>query len=412
MQRFILTMIPTVAAAALAVAEPVTIACPAEPPVVRRLDLRERWRIDPDDPDAPLISWFDQRDIVAADGRLYLLDPQLCHILVYSSDGRHLDTILGEGDGPGEVRMPGALQLLSDGSLAVQHGYPTKLEIVDADGTPRRRWQIGYNTWVYRIIETPLGWFASYAESKESDEPGMFRSVEHVALHDDEGLRTRSFYQRARTSRHGDSQSADERDEFRPWMQAIPSADGTEVVCIPERDEYRLEWHDLNGEITRIVTRDFDAHRRTEAELDELRFSNYSIVNGDLQFKKLKLCSHDAMIRFLEWQADGSLRVRTSLFNKDLPAGMVCRYEVHEPDGRLRERVEIYDPTGDFDADYDALALLDGGRAMVLRNLMAAFRATYDSQTHPDVLAKRPPAPDDREDIGFAPVMCDLVPKP
>ena len=32
-----------------------TIHCPADPPVVRRLELREQWRIDPRDPEAPLI---------------------------------------------------------------------------------------------------------------------------------------------------------------------------------------------------------------------------------------------------------------------------------------------------------------------------------------------------------------------
>ena len=33
-------------------AEPPTVHCPEEPPTVRRLELKERWRIDAEDPDA------------------------------------------------------------------------------------------------------------------------------------------------------------------------------------------------------------------------------------------------------------------------------------------------------------------------------------------------------------------------
>lgn len=116
------------------------------------------------------------------------------------------------------------------------------------------------------------------------------------------------------------------------------------------------------------------------------------------------------MIRYLEPQPDGRLFVRTSTYQKDLPDGMVCRYEVHGPDGRLQECVEILAPEGMFDWDYDSIALLPGGRAVILRNLMPAFRAATDQSQHPDLLAKLPPPPDDRDDISFAPIFCELVP--
>lgn len=410
MQRLILTTM-LLALTQAALAEQVVIACPAEPPVVRRLQLQEQWRIDPDDEDAPLMSYFDQRNLATDGERLYLLDPQLCHVLVYSRDGRYLDTIMGEGDGPGEVRMPQMLQLMPDGALAVSHGYPSCVEVVERDGTPRRRWKLWCNTWAEVIMPTPRGWFARYRENKESGEPGLFWSVQHVAFHDDDGQPTISLHAEESRHRAGDGHNRDERASYRPWSAAIP-VEGGQVVRAPRRDEYRLEWIGLDGQIERVVTRPCEAHRRTEQELNELRYSSYSIIGGELIIDERDYCEHDPMIRHLEELPDGGLRVRTSRFNKDLPDGMVCRYEVHEPDGRLRERVEIFDPTGDFDPDYDALALLDDGGAVVLRNLLSAFRAIYDSRMHPDLQKVMPPAPDDREDIAFMPIVCDLVAAP
>jgi hypothetical protein len=89
---------------------------------------------------------------------------------------------------------------------------------------------------------------------------------------------------------------------------------------------------------------------------------------------------------------------------------MVCRFEVHASTGELLERVEIFDPTGDYDVAYDVVALLDDNRAMVLRNLRPAFRVATDAGLHPKQREKLPPIPDDRDDVSFTPIMCDLVP--
>jgi hypothetical protein len=392
-----------------ATAEIPTIHCPAEPPVVRRLQLQEQWRIDAEDPEAPLMGFFDQAQIVVHDGRVYMLDRQLCHVLVYGDDGEYLDTIVREGDGPGEVRNPGVMFLCDDGRLAVQHGYPTKLEFVDLDGTPRGSWRVEAFTWINQIRETSRGWFAVYTETKESEEPGTYVSAFHAAYHDEEGRRTDEFHSEEEQKSFRPSGRTDEADEYQPWYSAVAIGDG-QVVLSAARDEYRLEWRNIQGEVTRVATREFTAHSRSDAELDEIKYQSYTISEGKISFADRKLCARDPMIRTIEPLPDGTLRVRTSLFEKDLPEGMVCRYEVHEATGHLRERVEIYDPTGDYDRDYDVIALLEDGRAMVLRNLRPAIRVAIDANLHPGQRDKLPPIPDDREDVAFTPIMCELVP--
>ena len=59
---------------------------------------------------------------------------------------------------------------------------------------------------------------------------------------------------------------------------------------------------------------------------------------------------------------------------------------------------------------YDAIALLDDDRAMILRNVRPAFRVATDARLHPKLWEKLPPPPSGREDIAFTPIMCDLVP--
>lgn len=404
------------AAALLAVAIPVlaevpVIECPAEPPFVRRLQLQELWRIDPNDPEAPLLGITDPRKIVAYDGRLFLLDGQLCRALVYGDDGTFQGTVLRQGQGPGEIYDPHRMFLRSDGSLVVHYGYPTQLEFVAPDGTPRGHWRLACNGWAMRMIETPAGWLGFYPESIENNEPGRFESILHVALHDDEGERIRDLFSKRSTSNHFDGGRIDEADEYSPWIRMAVTTGG-EVAYAARRDEYRIEWMDLQGEPIRVAVRAFPAHVRTQAELDERKYSSYSVVNGDVRFKDLKLCRTDPVIHLIDPLPDGGLRVRTSLFEKDLPEKMVCRYEVHDADGALRERVEIYDPSGDYDTDYDEIALLDDGRAIVLRNLRPAARAAYDARMIPEVLEKMPPAPDAREDIALTPIVCRLVPYP
>ncbi len=391
------------------IAETQFISCPSEPPSVRRLQLKERWRVDVDSPEAPVLGFTYESQVFAHNGRIYLLDGQLCQVHIYSHDGVYLGKILGEGEGPGEVRNPGAMFLCSDGRIAVQHGYPSKLEFLDLSGNPMGRWRLQANAWANQLQETPEGWFGVYSESKQSEEPGVFLSEMHVALHDNEGVRTQEFYTAQRKRYHNDGGSSDEADDFVPWYSAV-AVEGGQVVYAAQRDKYRLEWKTLSGEVTRVVTRDFRAHKRSREELNSLKYRSYSISNDDIIFADRKFCEFDPMIRSIDPLADGSLRIRTSLYETELLANMVCRFEIHESSGALRERVEIYDPTGEYDVDYDIIALLDEGSAMVLRNVRPASRVANDARLHPELQKKLPPIPDERDDVTFVPVVYDLVP--
>ena len=87
LKHLALALLFSLASAISATADPVTIHCPADPPRVTRFQLQETWRIDTEDPESPLISYFSPNQVFLHEDRVYLLDPQLCHILIYSDQG-------------------------------------------------------------------------------------------------------------------------------------------------------------------------------------------------------------------------------------------------------------------------------------------------------------------------------------
>ncbi len=79
---------------------------------VQPLTLRELWRVGGEDEDLILGRVSDLE--MHPDGSVYILDHQLCHVVVISTDGEHLRNISREGDGPGEMRQPMGLVFLTD----------------------------------------------------------------------------------------------------------------------------------------------------------------------------------------------------------------------------------------------------------------------------------------------------------
>ena len=109
---------------------------------VRPLALRELWRVGGEDEDVIFGRISDLK--LGPDGSIYVLDNQLCHVVVISAEGEHLRDISRQGDGPGELRQPMGLIFLADDLLGVGMGFPGKLVTLGLDGTPRGdHWPVG-----------------------------------------------------------------------------------------------------------------------------------------------------------------------------------------------------------------------------------------------------------------------------
>jgi len=79
---------------------------------------------------------------VAEDGTIYVLDGQGPELRAYSPDGRYLRTIGRPGEGPGELKAPGAIAILSDGRLVVRDPGNGRIQAYRPDGEPAAAWPV------------------------------------------------------------------------------------------------------------------------------------------------------------------------------------------------------------------------------------------------------------------------------
>ena len=70
------------------------------------------------------------------DGTVWLSDPQLGQVHVYSAAGEYLRTLSRESDGPGELRSPDGLLWLPDGSLGITDRKPCQITRLDTERIP------------------------------------------------------------------------------------------------------------------------------------------------------------------------------------------------------------------------------------------------------------------------------------
>jgi len=387
------------AACGPAAAEVPTVRCPRVPPRIRILDLVERWRVSAADEEAPLIGVISRVRTSGPGGDLYLLDRQVCRILIYTADGEFRGTAGAKGDGPGEFRRPYEFEILPDGTLAVRNGWPASLVLLHPDGTPAGDWAPRGALSLSRYRRVPGGWICNGSDRDEEKTDGI-RVVSDVfiARFDEEGERVRD-YATGESVNVREPPTYDETGPFFPGNRWDLTPAG-ELVVDASRDAYRLEFLDLEGRLLRVVVRDFAPRRQTEEDREATRRSVRLYRNGVKQEMDFHFRDRDPAIRFVDALPDGSLMVHTCFMDKDLPAGVVHRYDRHAADGTLLEEVRI---RGDYDPDYDRLLLLKDGRAVILRNYDANVRSAMNMLEDDDPV---------REDDVFEIVVCDLVEAP
>jgi len=79
---------------------------------------------------------------VAADGTIYVLDAQGPELRAYGPDGRFLRRLGRPGEGPGELKTPGAIAILSDQRLVVRDPGNGRIQVYGPDGAPAAAWTV------------------------------------------------------------------------------------------------------------------------------------------------------------------------------------------------------------------------------------------------------------------------------
>ncbi len=374
MRSFIIfPMILVVLSLRASVAEPVLITAPTEPPISETWVLEEVWRIDSEDPDAPLLG-VPSRGIVAPDGNVLILDRQLAHVLELTPEGEFVGNLSRKGEGPGELENPSDLLLFSDGAVGLLQTFPPKIVKLNRDGTPLDTISPveGMGFW-WRVREA-AGVVVVFGQDRSRSESANdeWTSRRHVSQITPDGENQLTLLEKSSVENFSHPVH-DEQKTFFPSFTWDLLPDGTLVRAV-DRDAYRLEFLTPDGVITKVVERSYEPYRRSEEDFEELA-KGVTYTRGD---EVLEVETHflptDPIINSIQVLDDGSIWVSTCFGRRGLPVGASQRYDVFESDGIYRGEVLI---TYMFDEKRDAFGIMNDGGFFHVRNITGAFDSMY-----------------------------------
>jgi hypothetical protein len=353
-----------------------TVTQPADPPARRTVELQEVWRLGGDDENDPLLGLV-TAGLRDEDGNTYLVDRQLSQVLVIGPDGELVTTLGREGDGPGEMRRPHGL-LRFGGDVGVVQGFPGKVIYLAPDGTPAGETPIGGKAadGGFRFVRTidAVGdrLVGATGRGAFDMEKGTSTTTSSLAVMDREGAVLATFAEHVQEQ---DFQKF-ELDERKNWAEydawcVTPSG---LVLTAGDRESWRINVRDLEGNLVQVWEREFTTRRRTAEDKEQVGSDMRIVMNGRRIEPEIYALDTDAAIADLRAAADGRVFVRTCWDRRErLDAGTAGRFTVVEPGGVLAEELTLTFPG--FDPQKDALAWLDGTHFLVLRNMVDAQRA-------------------------------------
>jgi len=345
------------------------------------LELRELWRVGGDDDEDVLFGVV--VDVLTHDnGDVYVLDYQLCQVVVISEDGEFLRYLSREGDGPGELRQPISLAMLDDDVLAVGVGFPGKLVTLKPDGTPISS--------IYPIgvpAEGNLGVLISSAHVDgvlvtsgarivfENDGQSHTQRFLSVA---DEGFETYNRILERNTPINPGGNTFVEAANYYIDRRWALGPDG-HIFAPMLRDSYEISVFDRTGALLRTFGRSYQPRKRTQAEKDEVS-PMINVNNGD-QARDWDICDYDECVDRIQYNHDdGTVWVLAPDASDDRPDEVLEIWDVFSAEGEYLREAPIL--LGD-QMNNGACYLIGGGRMIVVRGASDAFGPDEEDEIEP-----------------------------
>lgn len=348
---------------------------PAQPPLT--LTLEEVWRVGGEDDD--LLFGTVTETAVDPEGNVYLLDSQLCQVVVISPAGKHLRTLSREGDGPGEVRQPRDLVYLPDQTIGIMTMFPAKLVRLSREGDPRESLivtsgdgeQGGFTAGA--LCASRGGNLVLGATKLTQTESGQDRVMYLCSVADDGREQVR--YCEARMSLDFRKLHFIER-EISPGFHSALALGPDGKVYVPQAwDSYTIMVYRPDGTLERIISRTFENRKRSEQELRRVNalFDASARNNPYNETREIEPCPQ--VVNGLHVDDAGRLWVLHSRSSENMPAGVMQCYDLFDANGKYLQQVFV---ACDGDPDYDGLQLLPNGRILLMKGLALASMAQSD----------------------------------
>ena len=353
----------------------------ADPPVTVHSDqpahgrqtweLKELWRVGGEEDDHVFGLMIQARS--DSHGNVYLLDQQLSRVTMISPDGQYLAELGGEGDGPGECRMPQTLTLMPDGTVGLGQRFPGRFIKVDLEGDPAGQVDIGgensAQTGFTMLVSGQYrgGTLLVGTLHQVPGETGQTRDS-HLQRISPTGEVLAEFAMASTVLDFGKPHFL-EREMVAPFIAAHTVGPDGRVYLPGERNSYSIQVWSPDGVQEKTIARSFKNPKRPQKTTDRLN-ALFEEQDRALPFRitwEIEPC--DQSVGELIVMAENQLLVASSRNFLDLPEGIFCRYDVFDPQGRWSHELDI---RCQGNRDQDGLIFLDDGRILLVRGLQMA----------------------------------------
>lgn len=346
----------------------------------RTVALEEQWRVG--GPDSDLLFGTVIEGISDDQGAVFLLDHQLCHVQVFSPTGELIRTLSREGDGPGEIRLPRDVAILTDGSIGIPELFPAKLIRLTPAGDPLPTVMLG-NTGdpaagfdVTFSCESRGGTLLVAGQHSTPSDAGQDRT-QFLAIMSESGVPVARLCE-AQTVLDFQSANFVERDLMPNFLWAHAVGPDGRVYCAPLRDRYWIKVYEPDGTPLRVIERRFENRKRTGREIRRMQ-SFFEAATSQIPFEVTsEMEPQNPIIGGLYVDLRNRLWVKHCRGGDDLPDGVLQKYDLFDPDGHYLQEVLV---ACEGNPLYDELEFLDDGRVLIIKGYVLTQLAGYEFGT-------------------------------
>jgi len=361
---------------------------------VQTLDLEELWRVGGFDDEENIFGLI-TRVIADEEGNVYLLDTQLSQVSVFTPDGEFSHTLSREGEGPGECRIPIDMLMMPDGTVGLVQAFPGKIICVDRDDNPTDSFVPGG--------DPTQGGFLSLSDVQSASGHLVLCGV-HITTNQEEGYQIRDHFIRSYDtdgnmlhSYLNDPKKLDftnlsiiEAEQYFPQFTRWALDEDGRVIVAAYRDQYRIDVYGPEGDLVRVIEREYEAWRRTEEQMayvDEILSAHLRNVTFPVE---RSMSETDEDIHTLELRPDGELWVMNSRDRRAPPEGMFTAFDVFDAVGVFVRKVQL---ALDGDAVQDGLIFAGEDRLLLVKGFIDALISLQTQGAGPSLSEDEEPAP-------------------
>lgn len=342
-------------------------AAPAEG--ISEIWLKESWRIGGRTENSDEMFGVIVRIASDSQGAIYLLDRQLSEVRVFSDHGEYLRTIGREGEGPGEFRRPADMFFLPDGKLAVMQIHPPKIILLSPEGVPQGELPFPRSE-AAQVLRRALPSGDRIVLVRRTQEFFDDKYTIHASIDimDYEGAILATLESRAFDLVFANFKLREQDfDSFQARLAVGPAG---RIYTCPDRRPYRIHVWTPDGELTRVIEREYVSYKRNDSERQRVQ-RIWDMYARAYRETRGEIDDYDKDIRAVYPRPEG-FWVLTSRGEREREPGVLGVFDVFDNEGRFQQQMKLH---GQGDPREDSYYFI-GQRLYVVTNVVGADAAS------------------------------------